>query len=232
MSFTTEQLVNDFAIRSFRDIADGDYIAARFACRSQLVVQYLWASQQAIEKYLKCILLLHRIPATNVKHDLSKGLAAIDNSGVLSLGLVEPSEEFITYLDRIGQYRYMEVSTSALGVDLVRLDRVVWELRRFCTLAPEPRQVALVSGVFAPKLRLPCGQLEKIIDNPKHPARKALLWQNGFFGKRQRKTVKLEDWTIFNNSPLSLNPQILEEVLKYVFLPSELVKAYRNHTGS
>lgn len=73
MSIPTDKLVNDFAIRSFRDIADGDYIAAGLACRSQLVMQYLWASQQAIEKYLTCILLLHRIPAKRMRHDLGAG---------------------------------------------------------------------------------------------------------------------------------------------------------------
>ena len=48
--------LNSWAFRSFRDIADGDYIAARMAYRAQLPVQFLWASQQAIEKYLKCAL--------------------------------------------------------------------------------------------------------------------------------------------------------------------------------
>ncbi len=230
MSIPTDKLVNDFAIRSFRDIADGDYIAARLACRSQLVVQYLWASQQAIEKYLKCILLLHRIPAKRMRHDLGAGLTAIANSGMLTLGLVKPSEEFITYLDQYGQFRYLEISNVAHGHDLVRLDRVVWELRRFCTLAPAPRQVALIEGRPAPKILLPGGQLEKIIDTPKHPAREALLWQNGFFGRRVRRKVKLTGWFTASNAPLYLNPQIVDEVLKYVFLPKDLVTAYRNHT--
>src|SRR3954451_19148338 len=65
-----ELLLNDFAIRSFRDVGDGDYVSARVTYRAGLTMQYLWASQQAIEKYLKCILLLNRIPALDVKHDL------------------------------------------------------------------------------------------------------------------------------------------------------------------
>lgn len=44
---------NHFAIRSFRDVADADYIAARLAYRAQLPVQFLWASQQTLEKSLK-----------------------------------------------------------------------------------------------------------------------------------------------------------------------------------
>jgi hypothetical protein len=37
--------MNSWALRSFRDVADGDYIAARMACRAQLPMQFLWASQ-------------------------------------------------------------------------------------------------------------------------------------------------------------------------------------------
>jgi len=104
-----DKLINNFAIRSFRDIADGDYISARMASRSQLVVQYIWASQQAIEKYLKCILLLNRIPAAEMKHMLRKSLAKIEASPKLSLGLVKSTEKFIDYLDTYGLNRYLEI---------------------------------------------------------------------------------------------------------------------------
>ena len=49
--------INSFASQSFRDQAERDYIAARQACRAELMPQFLWASHQAIEKYLKGILL-------------------------------------------------------------------------------------------------------------------------------------------------------------------------------
>ena len=62
-------LINDFAIRSFRDIADYDYISARMAYRAKLLPQFLWLGLQAIEKYLKCILLLNRIKA-KIIHNL------------------------------------------------------------------------------------------------------------------------------------------------------------------
>jgi hypothetical protein len=82
---TLDALVNDFAVRSFRDIGDGDYIAARMACRAALVTQFLWASQQTVEKYLKCILLLNRLEAKKVRHDLRKALRKIKDSGKISL---------------------------------------------------------------------------------------------------------------------------------------------------
>jgi len=74
------------------------------------------------------------------------------------------------------------------------------------------------------------GYLERIMDSQKHRAREALLWQNGFFGGRVRRTVRLRRWLVANNSPLYLNPQILDEVLKYVFLPKDVVDGYRAHT--
>jgi hypothetical protein len=64
-------LINDFAVRSFRDIADGDYIVARLAHRATLIPQFLWSSLQAVEKYLKGILLLNRVPHVKATHGVS-----------------------------------------------------------------------------------------------------------------------------------------------------------------
>jgi hypothetical protein len=74
--------MNSWAIRSFRDVADADYISARLACRAQLPVQFLWASQQTLEKYLKCILFLHHIEARKVKHDIRLALKLVEESGL------------------------------------------------------------------------------------------------------------------------------------------------------
>lgn len=126
MALKQEELVNNCAVRSFRDVGDGDYIAARMACRSALVTQFLWSSQQAVEKYLKCILLLNRIPAKDVRHDLGKALTKIERSGKVTLDLTDGTKKFIEMLNEYGQYRYLEVSNVAFGADLVTLDRAVW----------------------------------------------------------------------------------------------------------
>jgi len=104
-----DRRLNSWAIGSFRDIADGDYIAARLACRAQLAQQFLWASQQAIEKYLKCGLFIRRIPARDVKHNLAPALKRLTDAGV-GFTLSERSQEFIERVDGMGQFRYMEVS--------------------------------------------------------------------------------------------------------------------------
>ena len=99
-----DPLINDFAIRSFRDIADGDYISARLAYKAQLIPQFLWLSLQAFEKYLKCILVLNRIPAKR-GHDLSEILTVFDNSNKFELRLSLDTQNFFTYLDTYGRHR-------------------------------------------------------------------------------------------------------------------------------
>jgi hypothetical protein len=223
-------LVNDFAVRSFRDEGDADYIAARMACRARLVTPSLWESQQTIEKYLKCVLLLNRIPAKHVKHDLAAALVAIQSSGKLVLDLTPVTREFIDYIDAFGRFRYLEASSVAFGVNLVKLDRTAWELRRYCTQSQDLRKLSLRRGETPPKARISGGYLENVIDDPTEPARDALLWRNAFFGKRQRHYVKVEKWFKAVNAPLHLHPEILHEVLKYVHLARGVVDAYSSHT--
>jgi HEPN domain-containing protein len=92
-----ERFVNAFGTQSFRDQADRDYIAARLACRHELFPQFLWSSQQAIEKYLKAILLYNRIKANNVKHDLDLALS-LTQSLPFDIKFSERSRKFIDHL--------------------------------------------------------------------------------------------------------------------------------------
>ncbi len=229
LEITREQLVNDFAIRSFRDMADEDYITARMSYRAGLSYPSLWQSQQAIEKYLKCILLLNRIPAKQVRHDLAAALAKLEGSGKVSLDLKPASLNFIEHINEVGQYRYLEVSTSTTSRDVINLDRLVWELRRFCTLELGPRQLNLEQGKIAPRYQIAGGQLEKIASSKNNPARTALLVNNGFLGVNHKKSVRMRTIWQVRNAPLHMHPEILDAVLKYVFLPSDLVKAWREH---
>ena len=99
-----EALLDDFARRSFFEIADGDYIAARGMYRAKLFPQFLSASQQALEKYLKYILLLNRIQAPNVSHYLSsRALAIIGNSRKVKLNLTDYTKEFLQRLESKGE---------------------------------------------------------------------------------------------------------------------------------
>lgn len=46
-----QEVLNDFASKSFRNTADQDYIAARMSYRAGLLEPFLWSSFHAIEKY-------------------------------------------------------------------------------------------------------------------------------------------------------------------------------------
>ncbi len=46
-----------------------------------------------LEKYVKCILLLNRIPGKNVRHDLRKGLDLINASSKMQLHLTPNTQE-------------------------------------------------------------------------------------------------------------------------------------------
>lgn len=238
-----EVLLNDFAIRSFREVADYDYIAARMAYRAELIPQFLWSSLQAVEKYIKCILLLNRIKAKNLKHDLGAGLNLLDKEAPFHVRLRKPSREFITHLDTYGRFRYLETPFHVKGLEIMQLDMTVWDIRRYCQVLnhekwlPNGEKKGMLdlelkaiekSETRAPQLfHLIGGALEKIVTDKKHPARGPLIWQNLFFGRRPRKKVRLRRYMASTNSPLSLHPEILTDVLEYVFLPKDVISAYQ-----
>ena len=68
--------------------------------------------------------------------------------------------------------------------------------------------------------------LEKIIEKRNDPARRALIWQNAFFGSSRlwRRKVAMPVYNHATNAPLTLHPEILEEVLRYVFLPKKWLR--------
>ena len=77
------------------------------------------------------------------------------------------------------------------------------------------------------KFRLKGGFLESVLDQKDHPARSELIWQNAFFGSYTRKKVNVPTHFQVTNAPLTLHPEILDEVIKYAFIPKEVEKAYR-----
>lgn len=239
--------INDFASRCFRDMADRDYVAARMVCRAQLMPQFLWSAQQAIEKYLKYILLVNRIKATSVRHDIQRALE-LTKKASFKIDLSPLSHKFIDHVAAFGEYRYLDVSYAVHGYALVDLDRAVWDLRRYCQVLdvfdkvlPESEQRMLdevhqqlrQSKIQPPhEFRLSNGYLERVLKNKKHPARTALIWNNAFFGERKRKSIRARQYLDAENAPLYLFPHMLDQILEYVFVPKELAKAYREHLAN
>ncbi|RRQ22220.1 HEPN domain-containing protein [Thiohalobacter thiocyanaticus] len=236
-----DALLNDFATRSFRDTADMDYIAARMSYRAGLVEQFHWQGLQALEKYLKAILLYNRVKAKRIGHDLTKALEKAKQLP-FELELTTPALQLIEHLDKFGRFRYLEASYYIHGPKLVELDRTVWEIRRYCRvlnykinnpdgsvtqmLPIELERIEKSKYVHPHKLRIIGGALEKILDKKDDAARGSLVWQNGFFGKKHRKTVTMRIPRQGKNSPLSLHPEMLDELKEYVYVSKEIIEAY------
>lgn len=236
-------LVNTFAIRSFRDTADKDYIAARMAYRAKLIQPFLWSALHCLEKYVKGILVLNRVKA-HKGHSVLPGIEKMTQHGKFELALSADTVAFIKKLEDYGaEYRYYEVSYDVRPFDIIRFDRAVWEIRRYCQpldydivdidgktvnlLTHELERVHRAKDVHAKGTCVTGGFLEQIIEKKDHPAREALIWKNLFFGPSRRKGVKMRsDWEA-GNSPFFLHPEIIDEVVKYVYVPKDIAEGVR-----
>jgi HEPN domain-containing protein len=243
MPYPIHILVNDFAIRSFRETADKDYIAARMAYRARLIQPFLWSALHCLEKYVKSILVLNRVKA-HKGHSVLPGIERMKQHGKFELDLSADTVKFIRKLEDYGaEYRYYEVSYDIRPFDIVRFDRAVWELRRYCqpmdydtvdmngkTVNWLTHELDRVHRAKAKQEKGTCvmgGILEMIIEKKDHPAREALIWNNLFFGPSRRKGVKMRpDWEA-GNSPFFLHPEIIDEVVKYVYIPKDIAEDVR-----
>jgi HEPN domain-containing protein len=236
-------LLNDFATRCFRDLADGDYICARMAYRAKQIEQFHWLGLQALEKYLKAILLYNKIKAPKIGHSLEKALIKCQTLP-FEIKLSKSSLELIKHLDRYGQSRYLEISHHIFGPKLIEFDKAVWEVRRYCRvldyeidphkdgkkiamLPLELDRIERLEAVPRHKFRIPSGHLEKILSKKDHPAREFLVWKNFFYGSRAKNVVTMHTHGEAKNSPLFLHPELLDVIEQYVHLPGKLVSAYR-----
>jgi HEPN domain-containing protein len=198
--------IYDFANRSLRDQADRDYIAARVLHVHNLDTQFLWSASQSVEKYLKAILLYNFRSAKGLGHDLRKALDRVKAIPDFDFQLSAAAVEYVRYLDEEGQNRYFDFPTDLRSDALLRLDRTVWEIRRYCHPMSDPppgwqgtdaewraRQFAYVNNPARDKqrhkLRIIGGLLEETLKKPSK-ARDALVWKNFCFGRRRKNKIR------------------------------------------
>lgn len=130
--------------------ADQDYIVARWGFENKLYSNFLWNSAQCIEKYLKCILLHHRVSVQDLKHDLCKArdlvekncpdviIAQFYNVPQITGGHFKCEKDtpasFISGLNDAGHpdIRYLQIHFSLDFSDLMKLDQLVFSLRKNC----------------------------------------------------------------------------------------------------
>jgi HEPN domain-containing protein len=220
-------ILNTYASDVFRRQADLDYIAARSNYKLQLRQQFLWSAQQAIEKYLKAILLFNGISArflnTNnnkeFNHNLTALVSEIEKISIFTFSLDAELMCFIQYLSQQGPNRYLGTTAYNTRDALKQLDETVWQIRRYCqhfpksingaTISPRDLQQASVRLALSQihiaqpqKFKLIGGELEKILKRSKtDPARKALVWANLMYGAKRRTKIVLPTFSSIEIPP-------------------------------
>lgn len=213
-------ILNTFANDVFRMQADCDYISARASYKMHLRQQFLWSALQAVEKYLKAILLFNGksskfycVTAPKrilFRHDLDALYTEVKKITPLRFDIDPKGEEFLTYLHKQGENRYMDKSAYMERDAIHQLDALVWEIRRYCQYIPDResgsqtvtpnmyesfiQEITKPSHKKNPQLfRLMAGNRDHLQDvierQPKDPARKALVWMNICYGKKSRRQL-------------------------------------------
>lgn len=238
-------LINDFARRSFRDVADQDYIAARVSYRAELAEPFLWCSQQALEKYLKAILLFNKRSAKRIRHDLEKALSRVNEITDIGFDLPEDIIRFVKYVNQFGANRYLEYSTYLRPKCLIELDRTVWYIRRYCyymrgnikrrdgTCIPRlPFEVSKVHNKQYEKnphtYRILGGYLENVIEKESE-AFTQLTWKNFYYGRRKKKRIKKYSYYSSSVNPtLTLHPEGYEVLQQLVDFSKETRQLFKS----
>src|SRR5262245_35009846 len=107
-----EGLIDALIEDSFRDVADEDYLVARIAYRHQVTQPFLWSAQQAIEKYLKAILLFNRTTTIDLGHNVVKAFARLSSIPDILFDFPPDIEKFIEYINEEGPNRYRGYPTT------------------------------------------------------------------------------------------------------------------------
>ena len=235
---TEHALINDFAIRCFRDTGDCDYIAARLAMRARLAGQFMWSAEQALEKYLKCILMLNRKSTRDLSHDILSALNRVNDELPFQITLRQPEREVFDHINEWGADRYLIFPFHVFDKEVLKLDLLVWRLRQYCVpldvvhYADPPSQEILLKNVARIEAGLlgPAksghigGFLEKVIAKKDHSARAALVWKNARYCGKSIKYIRFQNNWQAVNSPLYLKPELVDEVAKYMKLSKEVVR--------
>jgi HEPN domain-containing protein len=198
----------DFVNRSFRDIADQDYVAARVIYRANLPFQFLWAAEQCLEKYLKAVFLFSGQSVRRYGHNIDIQLRELSaRIPDIPFRLPPTVGQFIDYIAKQGNNRYFTSSHFLVGNELLVLDMSVWVLRRYCQ---DLRQEISRRGRVIQNLRsrlidihdekwetnlhmfqIRGGWLEKQLARPAGSAvKKNLIWKNFYFGRNAKRKIR------------------------------------------
>jgi hypothetical protein len=210
--------------------------------RARLAGPFLWSAEQAIEKYLKCILMLNRLKTQDLGHDIQKALWRINSMGPFQIKLRGSEQAVFDHIGEWGGDRYLISSFTLRDIEVLQLDMLVWKLRQYCTpldvvhYADDPSQAVLklninrieagLTGAARSGL-LDGGLLEAILHDKKHAARPALIWKNLRFNLVARRGVKFVNGIQGVNAPLWLDPDLADQVAEWMYIPKQTLSAAR-----
>lgn len=233
-------------VGDLRDVADQDYVAARITNRLGLYQSSAWSGLQAVEKYLKAILLYSNRPVKQHRsHDLERLIRDVELLPRVGFCLPADSREFAEYLRDQGLNRYSDVPTYVEGLELFKMDRLIWHLRRYCQdflLLPgddarypgeSERRLAAVppekDWATSTVLSLSRGYLERILEKRTNPLRPHLVWKNRYYGARRKGTIRYQHRMAFKRPVHVMRPELLLPVIEpLVYLPKDVHVALRD----
>ena len=237
--------INRYVTTSFRDVADKDYIAARICYRYGLHHQFLWFAEQAIEKYLKAILLYNRVDTRKLSHNLRKAYAKVLAIPDIEFDFPDDVREFIEYLDDQGKNRYLEHPYYLTDDTGLELDRAVWSIRRYCEFMRRTRvdsdgveqcllgaAVAHVQSAAAlehpNKFTLFGGFLEGVLRDKKSELRTQLVWKNFYYGTYCKQVIYGYPSRTSVGNPIDfMHPEVFEELSTLVQFSPDVKEYFR-----
>jgi len=238
--------LNEISKFCFRDVADNDYLAARILFRYELIQQAYWFSEQAVEKYLKSILLFNEISIKSIGHDLNKALLKIENLSHIKIELPEDVRKSIIELNNEGKNRYYEYPYNFSELTYWKLDRLAWHIRRYCIskntfIKVGDNKIDLQQfeidfshkDIYKKnpiKYKFPNqGVLETILSSKKSSMRKHLVWKNQYFGERQKRRIKnVKAIHRFGIPPHFRDKHQIDELNKYIQFSKDVIEYLKN----
>jgi len=230
--------LNQFA-SLFRDIGDGDYISARANYQLHLREQFFWAGLQALEKYLKAILLHNGQSTLKYSHNLPELLKAVRQISYLKFQIPVGVEEFLTRLRDLGDNRYLSTDTYVRPQNLIELDESVWNIRAYCRyvrVTVQKRSIDLTdhyvnninsrNSLRDPRMFRPVsdnGFLVDVLARPRTDSlRRVLVWHNRFFGSGRARVADPPYGSSSRIPPNRQRPfsqQEKTELAKFIYFP-------------
>lgn len=211
--------------------------------RSRLAGPFLWSAEQAVEKYLKCILMLNREKTNDLSHDINSALRLINDTLPFKVILSGDEQALFNHLAEWDGDRYLIASFTSFDIEVLQLDKLVWKLRQYCRpldvmhYADTPSEEVLLNNVSrleaglngsAKAGHIAGGVLENVLTDTKHSAHDALVWKNLHYSLITRNRVTFVIGFQAVNSPLWLNPELADEAAKWMKIPKPIVTAAHN----